>query len=402
MRRRREPSESASAGLEDRDPSPDNGTGRSGGDAAVLKAPETSGEHDNEPQSEDEKLALLLADARAQLAAGHSRQAVDTLLEHRRLALRSAPHQVLDALPLARKISHYYSESDTDADAVRAEALQYIDSAPGLLAFAPSVAQEFERRVLQYEIDKLTARVDAAGTHTWMIAGFFVLVAVGGGTLLILSSTETYAWAKLPGLIALAAGVALAPLSFGYIRARKSFNEARIQNLQRKRRVLEAVGSSAGATTEGQGGTDSTGSQYFTSLVRINVDNLSDYYTLVRVHTNNSFWASLGAGLLGFSLIGVGLGFGFGSHDSATISYISTGSGVIVEFISGVFFYLYNRTVRQLKDYHDSLLDVQNILLSFKIVEDADATDRAILFGKILSYLLRRHDEIQASPSANT
>jgi Cyanobacterial TRADD-N associated 2-Transmembrane domain len=47
-------------------------------------------------------------------------------------------------------------------------------------------------------------------------------------------------------------------------------------------------------------------------------------------------------------------------------SYISTGAGVVTEFIAAVFFYLYNRTVRQMKEYHDSLLSVQNILCPSK------------------------------------
>jgi hypothetical protein len=74
------------------------------------------------------------------------------------------------------------------------------------------------------------------------------------------------------------------------------------------------------------------------------------------------------------------------------VSFVATASGVVVEFISGVFFYLYNRTVRQLKDYHDSLLDVQNILLSFRIVEQSEATERGNLLAQILRFLLAQKD----------
>ena len=119
---------------------------------------------------------------------------------------------------------------------------------------------------------------------------------------------------------------------------------------------------------------------YFDSLVNINVTNLGAYYGLVKAHTNNSFLVSIAAGLVGFLLIIIGLMFGFaGTGHEQTLAYLSAGSGIVTEFISGVFFYLYNQTVRQLKEYHDSLLEVQNILLSFKIVESTQDQERRIL-----------------------
>ena len=131
---------------------------------------------------------------------------------------------------------------------------------------------------------------------------------------------------------------------------------------------------------------------YFDRLVRINLDNLADYYVLVKEHTHKSFNTSIVTGLIGFGLIAVGLlaGFIMGSDTNYT-AYISTGSGIIIEFIAGVFFYLYNKTTRQLKEYHDSLLNVQNILLSFKLVEDIDEEKtRALMIGDMLKYLLRQ------------
>jgi Cyanobacterial TRADD-N associated 2-Transmembrane domain len=122
---------------------------------------------------------------------------------------------------------------------------------------------------------------------------------------------------------------------------------------------------------------------YFDRLVNINVSNLEAYYTMVKVHTNNSFLASISAGCIGFLLIFTGLIVGFtGLQNSQSIAFISAGSGVITEFISGVFFYLYNRTTRQLKEYHDSLVDVQNILLSFKIVQDTSDNETRVAMTK--------------------
>ncbi|WP_299126048.1 hypothetical protein [uncultured Tenacibaculum sp.] len=134
--------------------------------------------------------------------------------------------------------------------------------------------------------------------------------------------------------------------------------------------------------------TDST-TQYFESLVKINVENLSAYYTLVKTHTQQSFKVSLMTGVLGFVLISIGLVLGFQFKEFEKIGYIASGSGIFVEFISGVLFYLYNKTVRQLKEYHDSLINVQNILLSFKLIESIqDEKSKSEMIGKMITRLV--------------
>jgi hypothetical protein len=87
----------------------------------------------------------------------------------------------------------------------------------------------------------------------------------------------------------------------------------------------------------------------------------------------------------------IGVIAGFGGADTATPAKIAAVSGVVTEFISGVFFYLYNRTVRQLKEYHDSLLSVQNVLLSFKLVNDTeDTAAKRDMTAQMCRFLLAR------------
>lgn len=117
---------------------------------------------------------------------------------------------------------------------------------------------------------------------------------------------------------------------------------------------------------------------YFDSLVQINVSNLDAYYSLVKVHTKRSFIFSAIVGFIGFGLILLGLVVSYLKPELKNITYIASSAGIITEFISGIFFYLYNKNIRQLKDYHDSLLDVQNILLSFKLIETTKNEDKRI------------------------
>lgn len=130
---------------------------------------------------------------------------------------------------------------------------------------------------------------------------------------------------------------------------------------------------------------------YFQRLVNINVENLSAYYYTVKSHANRSFIASLFVGIVGFALIGAGIALTLhGGSNGPDVARLSGVSGVATEFISAVFFYLYNRTVIQMKEYHDSLLSVQNILLSFKLVDSTpDAAEKAKMTEQMLQYLVR-------------
>jgi hypothetical protein len=129
---------------------------------------------------------------------------------------------------------------------------------------------------------------------------------------------------------------------------------------------------------------------YFERLVKINLENLAAYYELVKVQTDKSFSATLRIAYLGAFFIITGLALGFFRTDAGDkLTYISTGAGVLTEFIAGVFFWLYSRTVSQLRGYHDSLISVQNILLSFKLVSDTrDAKEKAQMVSRMCSYLL--------------
>lgn len=129
---------------------------------------------------------------------------------------------------------------------------------------------------------------------------------------------------------------------------------------------------------------------YFDSLVNINVHNLRGYYSMVKSHTNKSFWIALILTVTGFLLIISGISLIFFDIVNKNISIIISISGVIIEFISVASFYLYNSTVKQLKEYFDSLVHVQKVLLSFKVIEDAKGTtqeSKDIMMNKAMEYI---------------
>lgn len=132
----------------------------------------------------------------------------------------------------------------------------------------------------------------------------------------------------------------------------------------------------------------------FDELVKTVIENteknLGNYYNTVHDHTMKSFQTARWVAVAGFVLIGIGMLSAIISPERGTsVTVLSGVAGVATEFISAIFFYLYNRTVRQMKDYHESLLVVQNILLSLKLVSDVeDPARKAQMLETLLHFLV--------------
>lgn len=128
---------------------------------------------------------------------------------------------------------------------------------------------------------------------------------------------------------------------------------------------------------------------YYASLVKLNIDNLQRNYELVRLHSNRSFLTSIAVAIGGFTLIVLGLIVGIFQGANETITIVSSSAGVITTFISSMFFWMYSKTVTQMKGYHDSLLNVQDVLLAFKVVQDAsNPATREMMMTSLLTTLI--------------
>ncbi|SEJ89796.1 hypothetical protein SAMN05660742_12269 [Propionispira arboris] len=138
-------------------------------------------------------------------------------------------------------------------------------------------------------------------------------------------------------------------------------------------------------------GTNDDEIDYFTPLVNLNIKNLGDYYELVKESNAKSFWVALIMSGIGITIIFLAIMAGFsGNPEYKDVAYISTVAGVFIELITGLLFYLYNKTIIQLKKYHSSLLDMQNVLLSFKLIGDVkDEKVKIELMKEMLSFLVK-------------
>jgi len=67
--------------------------------------------------------------------------------------------------------------------------------------------------------------------------------------------------------------------------------------------------------------------------------------------------------------------------------YVATSAGVLGEFIASVFFYLYNRTILKMGEYHQKLVLIQNVSLALKISEELPAAEQVVARSKLIDYL---------------
>lgn len=113
---------------------------------------------------------------------------------------------------------------------------------------------------------------------------------------------------------------------------------------------------------------------FVTNLVRIIFKYIDAYYLQTRLQADKSFTFSVFAAVTSLLLIIAGISFSFfGQIESAAVA---AGAGILGEFISMVFFYLYNQTVAKMADYHRKLVFTQNIGLALKISDGLPAEEK--------------------------
>lgn len=124
---------------------------------------------------------------------------------------------------------------------------------------------------------------------------------------------------------------------------------------------------------------------FFTKLVKINFKYLDQYYLQTQEQADKSFMLAAAASVVGLLIICSGILMMF--MDKTNPAYLTTASGVISEIIAALFFYLYNKTVLKMSQYHQKLVITQNISLALRITEDMHEENKQRVQEKIVDSL---------------
>ena len=113
------------------------------------------------------------------------------------------------------------------------------------------------------------------------------------------------------------------------------------------------------------------------------------YYKTNQSHVAWSFWASLSALVVGLVVVVVGVTLAFRGSAPA-VSITTTAAGVMTQFISAGFFYLYNKNLTQLNVFYQKLVQHQDLLFAFGLTGHIKEDSREDVIKGLIGALLSR------------
>ena len=141
---------------------------------------------------------------------------------------------------------------------------------------------------------------------------------------------------------------------------------------------------------------------FFTNLVKINFKYIDKYYLQTQVQANKSFALTAAAACVSFFIIVAGILILYLDPNRVQPGYVATASGILGEFIAAVFFYLYNRTITKMGEYHEKLVLTQNIGLALRITEDLPLPEKTTAQVRLVEALCQDINQYLTGSAAKT
>lgn len=121
------------------------------------------------------------------------------------------------------------------------------------------------------------------------------------------------------------------------------------------------------------------------------LEKLQKYYEINLTHARWSFWASLGSIIVGLVTLLFGV-FMLYVKESLQPGVIATVAGVMSEFLSATFFYLYNKNLKQLNFFYEKLIKFQDTYWATGLANSLPEDKKAAMLEIIISNLVMRNE----------
>lgn len=125
----------------------------------------------------------------------------------------------------------------------------------------------------------------------------------------------------------------------------------------------------------------------YESSLKMSYKYLDEYYRQTRDQAGKGFLITFSVAIVGAIIICVGIFKMFSG--GAEPAYLTTACGVLTEFIASIFFYLYNKTIQSMGDYHNKLILSQNVAIALKISESIDGDEKNSVKSEMVKELLK-------------
>ncbi|WP_461482536.1 TRADD-N-associated membrane domain-containing protein [Porticoccus sp.] len=121
------------------------------------------------------------------------------------------------------------------------------------------------------------------------------------------------------------------------------------------------------------------------------IQKLQRYYEINLNHARWSFWASLVSVAVGMVTLLFGV-FMLYTHETPAAGTTATIAGLLSEFISATFFYLYNKNLKQLNYFYEKLIKFQDTYWAMGLVQKLPNEKQPEVWVTIISNLLMRNE----------
>jgi hypothetical protein len=125
--------------------------------------------------------------------------------------------------------------------------------------------------------------------------------------------------------------------------------------------------------------------------IQLSLNQLNEYYTINKNQAKSSFRFSVFAIVIGLITIITGIWLQYLDIAKIEISYITSISGLILEFIGGAYFFIYKKSLEQVNFFFGQLIKIQDTMLSINLANNIENLDRKTEMNeKIIVSLLER------------
>lgn len=125
----------------------------------------------------------------------------------------------------------------------------------------------------------------------------------------------------------------------------------------------------------------------FENSIKLSYKYLDEYYSQTREQAEKGFYVTVAVAAFGAGLIAMGIVIMY--RGEIEPAYVTCAAGVITEFISAIFFYLYNRTITSMSSYHNKLVLSQNISIALKVADSLPEEEKNKSKDLIIEELLK-------------
>ena len=125
------------------------------------------------------------------------------------------------------------------------------------------------------------------------------------------------------------------------------------------------------------------------TLMFENLKELKEFYVICKQQIRKSFSAAMFSCFAGFMLFILAvIIFLLGGNNSA--SFMAGLSGAKVEIVSGLYFWMYKETSKQLGKYHKRLETTEKYLIALQIIGMLPEENRNEQYGKLIDYIFEK------------